>query len=259
MARTARLLISIAVLLCVGNRSDGKDQRLHLAAADPDSGKSISLHKSIPVQHRAAKAQPISVEQSGETLSQEKVKSALVFNAQEQGAPNAEQTSPESPEPPAGSLEDDRDMYPTPAYIRSRLLPLSEVTVDRTPKSGPLPLDLYNGVFPSVAPGIGPDYARTSMSTLFAWEAGGMAHYPLYFEDVRLERYGQTLRALYPCAQPFASGALFFGTIPSVPVQMVFQRPFECMFPLGYYRPGGIPGACPGGKYRLRLPCDECR
>lgn len=150
-------------------------------------------------------------------------------------------------------------MYPTPDYVRSRIQPLTSVTVDRTPKAGPLPKDLYDQVFSTTAPGIGPEYARTSISTLFAWEAGGMAHYSLYFEDVRLERYGQTLRALYPCAQPFASGALFYGTIPTVPFQMVFHRPCECTFPLGYYRPGGIPGACPGGKYRLRLPCYDCR
>jgi hypothetical protein len=62
-----------------------------------------------------------------------------------------------------------------------------------------------------------------------------LCHKPLYFEDIQLERYGH---ALGPWVQPFASGVHFFLTLPILPYKMGLELPDECMYTLGYYRPG---------------------
>ena len=41
-----------------------------------------------------------------------------------------------------------------------------------------------------------------------------------------------------PWLQPFASGAHFFLTIPMLPYKMGLEPPNECIYALGYYRPG---------------------
>ena len=38
--------------------------------------------------------------------------------------------------------------------------------------------------------------------------------------------------------QPIMSGAHFFGTIPILPYKMGLETPQECVYALGYYRPG---------------------
>lgn len=69
----------------------------------------------------------------------------------------------------------------------------------------------------------------------FTWRASGLCHKPLYFEDVQLERYGHSCG---PFLQPIASGAHFFLTVPLLPYKMGLEPPDECMYTLGYYRPG---------------------
>ncbi len=69
----------------------------------------------------------------------------------------------------------------------------------------------------------------------FHWKASGICHKPLYFEDVTLERYGHS-HGMF--VQPFVSGAHFFAAIPVLPYKMGIHHPTECMYPLGYYRPG---------------------
>jgi len=62
-----------------------------------------------------------------------------------------------------------------------------------------------------------------------------MHHRPLYFEEINAERYGYTVcQAL----QPVISAARFFGTIPALPYKMVVDCPRDCIYTLGYYRPG---------------------
>jgi hypothetical protein len=41
-----------------------------------------------------------------------------------------------------------------------------------------------------------------------------------------------------PWVQPFASAANFFCTIPILPYKMGLELPNECVYTLGYYRPG---------------------
>lgn len=50
-----------------------------------------------------------------------------------------------------------------------------------------------------------------------------------------MERYGHMAG---PWVQPFASGAHFFLTVPILPYKMGLELPNECLYTLGYYRPG---------------------
>lgn len=69
----------------------------------------------------------------------------------------------------------------------------------------------------------------------FTWTASALCHKPLYFEQVQLERYGHSLG---PYLQPIASGAHFFLSVPALPYKMGVDPPNECVYALGYYRPG---------------------
>jgi hypothetical protein len=71
--------------------------------------------------------------------------------------------------------------------------------------------------------------------TTYMWKASAVCHKPLYFEDVALERYGHSWG---PCLDPLVSGAHFFGRLPVLPYCMGLNPPNECMYALGYYRPG---------------------
>ena len=69
----------------------------------------------------------------------------------------------------------------------------------------------------------------------YMWKASGLCHKPLYFEQVHLERYRHSWG---PYLQPIFSGAHFFATVPILPYKMGLKTPNECIYTLGYYRPG---------------------
>ena len=76
---------------------------------------------------------------------------------------------------------------------------------------------------------------RRFACTTFTWKAAGYCHKPLYFEHWNLERYGHSHG---PWLDPFFSAAHFFVRVPLLPYQMGVELPWECVYPLGYYRPG---------------------
>ena len=69
----------------------------------------------------------------------------------------------------------------------------------------------------------------------YNWKAAALCHKPLYFQQVQLERYGHSWG---PYVQPIMSGVHFFGTLPVLPYKMGIRTPTECVYTLGYYRPG---------------------
>ncbi|HIQ21055.1 MAG TPA: hypothetical protein EYH34_07460 [Planctomycetes bacterium] len=69
----------------------------------------------------------------------------------------------------------------------------------------------------------------------FTWKASALCHKPVYFEDVHLERYGHSWG---PIPQPLMSAAHFFLNVPVLPYAMGLCTPNECVYTLGYYRPG---------------------
>ena len=76
---------------------------------------------------------------------------------------------------------------------------------------------------------------RNWAPTTFTWTATGTCFKPLYFQDVQLERYGHSWN---PVVQPFMSAAHFFVSVPLLPYKMGLRNPHECVYTLGYYRPG---------------------
>jgi hypothetical protein len=76
---------------------------------------------------------------------------------------------------------------------------------------------------------------RSWPQVTYMWKASGLCHKPLYFEQVQMERYGHSWG---PILDPVMSGAHFFTTFPILPYKMGLMTPNECVYTLGYYRPG---------------------
>lgn len=112
----------------------------------------------------------------------------------------------------------------------AELKSISEITHDISPKGD---------LFPKECPlqqGPLPDRQIHGWAPItFTWKASGLCHKPAYFEEVHLEQYGHTCRGHL---QPLISGAHFFLTVPILPYKMGLYPPQECIYSLGYYRPG---------------------
>ena len=77
--------------------------------------------------------------------------------------------------------------------------------------------------------------ARATSPTVLQWAPTNFYHYPLYFEDPSLERYGHTY---HPLIQPFASTGRFATQLVGLPYQMTLHPIASREYALGYYRPG---------------------
>lgn len=117
--------------------------------------------------------------------------------------------------------------------------PIGQVTVNTAfpPGETPRAMERHEGDPPPVVmPLVGDRRLEGGWGDqMFNWSATQFCHQPLYFEEVNLERYGYGCR---PCVQPLVSGAHFFLTVPALPYKMVVNPPRECVYTLGYYRPG---------------------
>lgn len=121
-----------------------------------------------------------------------------------------------------------------PADSLFQMTPLGEISLDPKPNH-PAP-ELTETPFLSGQRGdlreLRMEQGWTAMS--MHWKASNFAHRPLYFEDVLLERHGQN----HGLVQPAVSAAHFFGAVPLLPAMMVLEHPWECVYTLGYGRPG---------------------
>ncbi len=77
--------------------------------------------------------------------------------------------------------------------------------------------------------------ARQTSPAVLQWAPTNLYHYPLYFEDPALERYGHTY---HPVVQPFASAGRFATQLAGIPYQMTLHPVCSREYTLGYYRPG---------------------
>jgi hypothetical protein len=80
-----------------------------------------------------------------------------------------------------------------------------------------------------------PFQPRNFKGVTFTWKASALCHKPLYFEQPKLERYGHTFG---PVLTPIVSMGHFFVSVPLLPYNMGVEPPWECVYPLGWYRPG---------------------
>ncbi|MGQ9505032.1 MAG: hypothetical protein ACUVQR_08975 [Thermogutta sp.] len=135
--------------------------------------------------------------------------------------------APEDKRPMEEQLVQAPPLQPDECPPFGRRRSISEITNDISAKPGKLPTEcpLGDGEF---AP-------RQWEPIVFTWKASGLCHKPLYFEQVAVERYGHNLG---PILQHVAAGTHFFLTIPILPYKMGLNPPDECIYPLGYYRPG---------------------
>lgn len=86
---------------------------------------------------------------------------------------------------------------------------------------------------------------RMFPDTMMAWEASNFYHFPLYFEDPALERYGHTRPFL---VQPVLSSARFAAQVILLPYQMTIDPVCKPIYSLGWYRPGDV---APKLKYQI--------
>jgi len=76
---------------------------------------------------------------------------------------------------------------------------------------------------------------RQWQRTCFQWVAPANCVSAAYFEDVALERYGHSWG---PFLQPIVSAGKFYGSVLFLPYKMGLTPPCECVYTVGYYRPG---------------------
>ncbi len=121
---------------------------------------------------------------------------------------------------------------PTLEQLGYRTKPLAELSLDVALRDEQLPADCSANVFQETAV---EQADRGWFVTEFNWAASDLFAQPAYFDDPLLERYGQTRHRL---AQPWLSGAHFFGQFPLWPYKILVDHPCDKVYTLGYYRPG---------------------
>ena len=148
--------------------------------------------------------------------------------------------APDPQDPAKGEPLQPAEVLPAPNpqadAARSQLLPedrsIRSLTANIAPQAGKMPQDIaaerFDERFDAFA-------VRPWEGQMYFWDAPDFCHRPLYFEQVNLERYGYThCRAL----APLASTAHFLTSAVGLPYNMAVHPRRECMYPLGYYRPG---------------------
>lgn len=156
-----------------------------------------------------------------------------VFPTAQDAAQPPEELSPEDLGGDAAPLFDEGDQYShLEAQLRKCPSPddfkkITEITTSTEAEKGEFPYEcsLGNATFEP----------RNWCPLTYTWTASAIGHKPLYFEDVQLERYGHSWG---PYIQPVMSMANFYLTIPILPYKMGLEPPNECIYDLGYYRPG---------------------
>ena len=133
---------------------------------------------------------------------------------------------------PASRLKTDiRTIQPTLSYAMKGIVP------------DQLPMDFNDRVNTQ-------EYQPREVSpTVYQWAPTNFYHYPLYFEDPSLERYGHTY---HPIVQPFASTGLFATQLVGLPYQMALHPIHSKQYALGYYRPGEF-----APKKHYQIPFNE--
>lgn len=157
--------------------------------------------------------------------------------APEIASPSDLQITPQEPAPPreSGNL----------ASVLSSSIRVSNTSVDGI-GNGQLPPE---GILPGVETSLPDGVARGAISKCVHWAPASICHYPLYFEDVMLERHGHQK---FCRLQPLISGARFFATLPVLPYKQALQGPAESIYTLGNYRAG-----TPAPALKQRLPWDR--
>jgi len=142
------------------------------------------------------------------------------------------------------NLQFQEPLQPTPdAEVSLDFVPIQQLSVDIRPKTEdeegralmtvPNPAAEY---FSADRQGVrSTEEVRPWGLLEYRWEAPALCYGPLYFEEINVERYGNTFGDY---VQPFVSAGYFYGTIGLMPLKMIAEPPCECYYVLGHYRPG---------------------
>ena len=212
--RDARLLSILA-------DDDEKTPAANSGVVSADHKEAKNAVKSEKIRSTSASSQKSSKKSSGVKATRSNARA--VAQAQYTTAPTSEAT-----EQPFNSnlLATDgpfNDVCPDP----HDLPPITEIPykviipTQNVPVSCPLPDEVFQRKAPT--------------PITFTWKASSLCYKPLYFEDVQLERYGHYCS---PWLQPAISRVRFFLTIPCRPYLIGVDPPNQCIYDLGYYRPG---------------------
>ncbi|MBS0210229.1 MAG: hypothetical protein JSS27_14890 [Planctomycetes bacterium] len=195
-------------------------------AGDASSSIRFQVSEPLPVEHKATPPHVLRVPDrvtppaaSAEVQPRTTIRIAQVPAIAPPQLPAAAQ-------PKTGRTESSLPLKPSWA-----LIPSQDLSIDIRPTAGELPPNAAAAILGQ------PEYGRLTRgwnNTVFTWEPPGVCHRPVYFEQVNVERYGYTAGVL----QPGISAAHFFLTIPLLPYKVGAQPRRECVYTLGYYRPG---------------------
>jgi hypothetical protein len=136
-----------------------------------------------------------------------------------------------------GELTPPRGAAPTevPQTFDPALKPLQSVDTNISTGAGTMPRDYATSRFAEAGEIVHcMGFSRAEVESLVFWEAPALAHRPLYFEEVNLERHGFSIGIF----QPALSAAHFFGRVPALPYLMHAENDKQSRYTLGHYRPG---------------------
>jgi hypothetical protein len=141
---------------------------------------------------------------------------------------------PEAAAAPDGPPARRELVCPTPEQMRERWFkPLDRIPARIPADQGKMPMNCAAQLFTDSAAEAAGFHQWTC--TQFQWVAPEVDFQPTYFDEVPLERYGQSA---FPALQPAISAAHFFAAFPVMPYKMGLDSPYERVYSLGYYRPG---------------------
>lgn len=114
--------------------------------------------------------------------------------------------------------------------------PIDAIELPKATKPTELPIDESTELFSAPQPASRQVLGRTGWASRdYQWTAPEFHHHPLYFDDVPLERYGQSATAGW---QPLISAAHFYRDAALLPYSVVANPPRQRVSTLGYFRPG---------------------
>ena len=160
--------------------------------------------------------------------------------------PAATQQVPELPPPPPSltpslpvpmELPARRPLFSPPPMeeLRRQAMPESLQFPNTELKEGLVPMDVAQELFDRGAGQPPATRGDDWLVTQYQWEAPGICHRPLYFEDVMLERHGH---GCHPLVDPGLSAGRFFLTIPALPYRMWQDPSYRVASTLGHFRAG---------------------
>jgi hypothetical protein len=148
----------------------------------------------------------------------------------------ADQAGPLPPSPPGAEPPEKVRCLTPEEYAKWLGKPLEKISLDIRPEAGPMPLNCgENPPSRNGLPRVGFPPNGQPNRIEYQWTASGLWWHRLYFDDVPLERYGQTIN---PCLQPFRSAICFCGDLIVAPYTMATEGPCAPISRLGYYREG---------------------